>query len=574
MSSSIDQVLRKANRLAKKGEVALAAQCYQSVLKRFPNNKRAAEGLKALQRIQAENTATRAGFSEQQFNGLTALYSQGRFQEALVRGEDLARQFPNVPIIPNFLGVVNANLGRQEQAVMSFKEALRLNPDYAEAHCHMGIALNNLDKSEEAVVSLKTAIRLMPGYAEAHNNLGAVLNRLGRSEQAISCFENALQLKPDYAEAHNNLGLALTHLGKSEEAVASFTKALQLKPDYAEAYYHLSRVKEYQKNEPDIDHMLKNISRPALTNKDRIYLKFALGKAYADIGDYDNSFACLIDGNRLRKEQTASVASNDRELFACVKSTFTKNVPVLNISKTSEDIEVKRPIFILRMPRSGTTLVEQILASHSQIYGAGELTLLANSVAQGDLLSDLPIDAKLTTIRKRYISGIEELGVLEQYIIDKNPLNFRFIGYIITALPDSKIIHLQRDARAICWSIFKHHFPRFEANQSFIHDLKDVVEYYKMYVDLMAFWHDKFPAQIHDLNYEVLTENQIEETRKLLEHVGLDWEDQCLEFHKTQRAVKTASSLQVRQKMYRGSSDEWRHYETHLEPMIEALKGF
>ena len=472
MSSSIDQVLRKANRLAKKGEVALAAQCYQSVLKRFPNNKRAAEGLKALQRIQAENTATRAGFSEQQFNGLTALYSQGRFQEALVRGEDLARQFPDVPIIPNFLGVVNANLGRQEQAVMSFKEALRLNPDYAEA------------------------------------------------------------------------------------------------------YYHLSRVKEYQKNEPDIDHMLKNISRPALTNKDRIYLKFALGKAYADIGDYDNSFACLIDGNRLRKEQTASVASNDRELFACVKSTFTKNVPVLNISKTSEDIEVKRPIFILRMPRSGTTLVEQILASHSQIYGAGELTLLANSVAQGDLLSDLPIDAKLTTIRKRYISSIEELGVLEQYIIDKNPLNFRFIGYIITALPDSKIIHLQRDARAICWSIFKHHFPRFEANQSFIHDLKDVVEYYKMYVDLMAFWHDKFPAQIHDLNYEVLTENQIEETRKLLEHVGLDWEDQCLEFHKTQRAVKTASSLQVRQKMYRGSSDEWRHYEAHLEPMIEALKGF
>ena len=133
---------------------------------------------------------------------------------------------------------------------------------------------------------------------------------------------------------------------------------------------------------------------------------------------------------------------------------------------------------------------------------------------------------------------------------------------------------MKRDARAICWSIFRHHFPRFEAGQFFIHDLKDVVEYYKMYAELMTFWHDKFPEQIYDLKYEVLTENQIEETRKLLERVGLDWEEQCLEFHKTQRVVKTASSWQVRQKMYRGSSDEWRNYESHLAPMIEGLSGF
>ena len=184
----------KASRLAKKGEVSHAVQIYQSVLKKFPNNKRATKGLATLQQTQAVNIAARAGFSEEQFNELTALYSQGRFQEVLARGETLEKQFPNVPLIPNFLGAVNANLGRLEQAVASFKNALRLNPDYAEAHKNLGIALNDLRNSEEAVDSFQTALQLMPHYAEAHCHLGIALNNLGKPKDAVASFNQALRL--------------------------------------------------------------------------------------------------------------------------------------------------------------------------------------------------------------------------------------------------------------------------------------------------------------------------------------------------------------------------------------------
>ena len=224
------------------------------------------------------------------------------------------------------------------------------------------------------------------------------------------------------------------------------------------------------------------------------------------------------------------------------------------------------------MPRSGTTLVEQILASHSQVYGVGEMKLLGQSVnsikrTSGQLSSD-----QLQSIRKSYLSGLKRIGAAEPYITDKMPLNFTRIGYIFAALPEAKVIHVIRDARATCWSNFKSFFT--EKGNDFAYDLQDVAEYYKMYIDLMSFWHKKFPGRIYDLNYEALTEHQEDETRRLLEHVGLSWEDQCLEFYKTKRTIRTVSAAQVRQKMYQGSSKEWRKYEKHLEPMVEVLRGF
>ena len=501
MSMSVDQILRKAKRHAKKGERNLATQEYRSVLKVYPKNKRAIEGLKALQRPKA---TINAGPSQEQINELIALYKHGKFQEALVQGEALAKQFPNAPFPPNLLGAVNTGLGRMEQAVASYAKAL--------------------------------------------------------------------QIKPDYAEAHNNLGIVLTNLGKPEEAVASYNKALQIKPDFAEAHRNLSIAKEYQDGDPQTHQMLQLVERHNLSDEDRMHLNFALGKAHGDIGDHDKAFSYLLDGNRLRKKELKYEISSDRASIEKIKSTFSEDVPALNAVKEPEGANGQQPIFVLGMTRSGTTLVEQILASHSQVYGAGEMRLLGQSIKTIEWNSTQLSSDQLESIRQSYLSGLTKIGASEPCITDKMPSNFWWIGFIFGATPEAKIVHVKRDARATCWSNFKNYFSR-EGN-GFAYSLQDVAEYYKMYIDLMAFWHEMFPGRIYDLNYEALTEHQKDETQKLLEYVGLKWEDQCLEFHKTKRAVQTASATQVRQKMYQGSSEEWRKYEKHLEPMVELLRGF
>ncbi len=639
MSLSVDLALRKARRHAKRGEVDLAVQKYQSVLEKYPQNKRAIEGLKALQQPTAVYAATNAAPSQAQIDGLIALFNQGKLQEALVEGEALARQFPDVPLMPNLLGAVYVGLGRLEQAVASYTravqikpesaeahynlgvtlsslgkpkeavasydKALRIKPDYADAHYNLGNALKNLGKPEEAVSSLNKALQIKPDFAEAHNNLGAVLYKLGKpelavsslrkalqinpdyaeahynlgnalndlekAEEAVSSLAKALQIKPDYAEAHNNLGNTLSDLGRRVEAISSLAKALQIKPDYAEAHRNLSTVKKYQDGDPQTRQMLQLVERRSLSDEDRMHLSFALGKAHDDIGNHDKAFSYLLDGNRLRKQELKYDISSARASFTKIKATFSKDGPALNVGKEPNGAEGQRPIFILGMPRSGTTLVEQILATHSQVYGAGELRLLGPSVNTIKWNATQLSSGQLESIRKSYLSGLTEIGASEPYITDKMPLNFQWIGFIFAAIPGAKIVHVKRDARATCWSNFKHYFSG--KGNGFADDLQDVAEYYKMYIDLMEFWHQKFPGRIYDLNYEALTEHQEEETRKLLDYVGLDWEDQCLEFHETKRTVRTASATQVRQKMYQGSSEEWRNYEKHLEPMVELLRG-
>ena len=229
------------------------------------------------------------------------------------------------------------------------------------------------------------------------------------------------------------------------------------------------------------------------------------------------------------------------------------------------------PIFVLGMPRSGTTLVEQVLASHSRVFGAGELELLESAVAAHGSTEIPPSIDSFTRIRDAYRQGLAKLGVAEAFVTDKMPLNFRWIGYICTALPEARIVHVQRDARATCWSCFKHYFS--SRGNGFASDLRDVARYYRLYADLMAFWHDRFPGRIHDLSYEALTEHQEDQTRSLLAYLGLDWEDACLAFHLAERSVQTASATQVRQRLYQGSSEAWRRYEAHLGPMLEVLAG-
>jgi len=488
----------------------------------------------------------------------------------------LAEQYPDVPLIPNILGAVYVATGRLEEAVTSYARALRVKPDYVEAHYNMGVALDDLGRHEEAIASYTEALRIKPDYAATHNNLGNAFKALGRHDEAMASFTKALRIKPGSAKVHCNLGSALKAVGKHEEAIASLTRALQLKPDYADAQRILGTLKTYKADDPQVARMRELIANPSISENDKMHLSFALGKAFDDIGDAEISFQHLMEGNRLRKKELGYDIGSDKRLFSLIKSIFSED-EMPNIGDIRPVTEHKNPpIFIVGMPRSGTTLVEQILASHTQVCGAGELDIL-NKISISTINNiNRNHSCKLTaddiiSVRDIYYSEMDIIGGGEPHITDKMPLNFRWIGFILATMPEAKVINLQRDPVATCWSLFKHYFS--SRGNGYACDLVDVAEYYKMYVDLMEYWRGRFPNKIYDLNYEDLTEKQEEETRKLLEYCGLNWEDQCLEFHKTKRAVKTASSFQVRQAMYKGSSEAWRKYEAHIQPMLRALEG-
>ncbi|MBT5809165.1 MAG: tetratricopeptide repeat protein [Rhodospirillaceae bacterium] len=571
MSLSVNREIRQARLHADKGEVDLAVSIYKAVLERFPRNRRALEGLKVLQGEKPSRTPSNGAPSEDQIKALVALFNQRKFDEVLTQGEALSDEYPTAVEILNILGAVNAGLERRDQAIDCYTRALRIDPEYAEAHNNLGIVFKDLGKFAEAIDSYKKALQVNPGYAEAHNNLGNAFKELGKFDEAISSYADALEIKPGFSESHNNLGNTFKELGRFDEAITCYVKALQIKPDFAEAHNNLSSVKKYTIGDSHLGEMLDQVARPNLSNQDRLRLNFAVGKAYSDIGDHNRAFSNLLEGNRLRKAELNYNIAADRALFSEIKSYFSNDIPRLDAEATLEVGAAPKPIFIVGMPRSGTTLVEQILATHSQVYGAGELEILNREIQKTGWRSSIKSPGLSQEIREGYLTNLLKLGATEPFVTDKMPTNFRWLGFVLSALPDVKIVHVTRDARATCWSNFKHYF--ISKGNGFGHDLSDVAKYYRLYLDLMDFWREKFPGTIYDLNYDALTQDQEGETRKLLDYVQLDWEEQCLDFHKTKRAVRTVSSTQVRQKIYRGSSEEWRKYEEYLAPMVEGLKG-
>jgi hypothetical protein len=296
-----------------------------------------------------------------------------------------------------------------------------------------------------------------------------------------------------------------------------------------------------------------------------------LAKVNENLGNQDEYFKFLHEGNRLRKQELNYSLDSSKNLSSTIKKMFS-SPPSLSYKPLTIC-----PIFIVGMLRSGTSLVEQIISSHYAVYGAGELNTLPtliNPIAKDYLTkgeNDLP-EKTILSIRQQYLDSLSDFNVPENVITDKMPLNFQYIGFILSAFPEAKIVHLKRDARATCWSIYKNNFDSISVG--FGHNLEDLAGFYGLYVELMDFWHQLFPDKIYDLCYEDLTTNQEEETRKLLQYCELDWDENCLNFHTNKRAVKTASSLQVRQKMYQGSSEAWKKHEGYIQPLIKALSSY
>ena len=315
-----------------------------------------------------------------------------------------------------------------------------------------------------------------------------------------------------------------------------------------------------------------------LGDSDRMHICFALAKAHEDLCKYEKSFNYLKQANELRKKEVGYNIENDRNLIIKIKGFFSDEGSVFDmVPKRHSPI---KPIFIVGMPRSGTSLVEQILSSHAEVYGAGELVTMDKLITQ--MVNKLPVqclnqDSKkiiqdeINTLHDNYLMALASFDVPEKIITDKMPHNFMWLGFILSAFPGAKIINLKRDPMATCWSIYKHYFST--KGNGYAYDIDDLAGFYKLYRDLMSFWRKRFSRNIYDLCYEDLTVNQEIETRKLLLFCDLEWEPQCLEFHKTKRTVKTASAGQVRKEMYKGSSEAWKKYEPFLQPLLKLING-
>ncbi len=556
----------------------------------------------------AENNNEEILLLKKEVNYAVKLLTNGQINEALKIVEVLIKKSPNVPLLYNIRGVCYQTIKELGNAIDDFSQATILKSDYAEAYCNLGVtyqekgdlvsavnayknaidndnnyptAHNNLGKIflasgeiDSSIEHLECAITLKSDFADAHNNLGSAFLRINKLNDAIKSYKKAIALKPDFAVANNNLGIAYLRTGDPKLASKFFENAITITPGYATAHHNLSGVKVYKEKDKQVSLIESLLIENNLSQKERIYLNFALAKAYEDLGNHEELFKHLNEGNRIRKKEMSNSIADSEEHNELIKLFFNSN-NINNIKLTYRDSLPIRPIFIVGMPRSGTSLVEQIISSHHEVYGAGEVNNFHNII--------MPIIEKhavnenynlkndeFALIRKQYSNSLERFYANEKVITDKWILNFKTIGFILSAFPESKIVHLKRDARATCWSIYKHYFS--DEGNRWAYDYQDLARFYKSYVGLMDYWHNLFPGKIYDISYEDLTSNQEKETRNLLKYCDLDWDENCLNFYTNTRAVKTASAVQVRNKMYQGSSDVWRQYSEHLKPLLDALK--
>jgi tetratricopeptide (TPR) repeat protein len=465
------------------------------------------------------------------------------------------------------LGNVLKELGELDEAQASYKRAIILKSDFAEAHYNLGNTLQELSRLDEAQENFKRAVELKLDYAEAHSNLGNTYKELGRLDEAEASYWQAIEFKSDYAEAHNNLGNLYKELGRLDEAEASYLKAIALKPDYAEAHRHLAIIKQFAFKDEHYCNMWNLYIDENTSDEQRCHINFGLAKASEDLGDYQQAYSHYTEGNLLRKKCLDYHISEDSELFKRIESSYQQ------IAKNSRELNnlvtTIMPIFIVGMPRSGTTLVEQIISSLPEVTGAGELSFVSQfgwQLATGVVETN---ENSLLNFRESYLENLQSVSQGNSIVTDKMPQNFRFIGLLAAAFPDAKIVHVKRDPVAVCWANYKEYFV--SNSLGYPYALKDVVAYFKLYENLMEFWGNSLKERIFDLDYELLVNNQEREIRKLIHWLDLDWDEKCLSPQDNTRSVATTSNLQIRKKIYQGSSHQWKQYEPFLNGALDHV---
>jgi len=532
---------------------------------------------------------------------LVALFDAGLFGELENRARELLKQYPYAGFVWKVLGVALKSQGKD--ALLALKKATELLPNDVESYCNLALALQDLGQLDAAVANCRRALLIRPDYAEAHNNLSNALRELRQLDAAVASARRALEIKPDLAAAHHSLGVALRNQGRTAEAEASCRRALEIdpdlsgaitfmaelqadqgkfaeaeqllrrviviKPDSAEAWAGIAGVRKMGKDDADWLAAVQKIVGGVLPPRSEARLQFAIGKYYDDLGEFEQAFTHYQRANELGKLYGTGYDRQQQALAVDVLAHIYRRDWIAR--EQANGNPSVRPVFIVGMPRSGTSLAEQILASHPDAFGAGELGFWKNAAAlqAPSVLTGKIDDGALHKLANDYLQLLQRFSANAARVVDKMPDNFLHLGLIRAAFPNARIIHMQRNPIDTCLSIY---FQHFNTSHAYANDLDDIAHYYAEYLRVMQHWGANLPADaILHVPYEGLVDDQEGWSRKMLDFIGLPWDARCIDFHQCERTVSTASNWQVRQRISKTSVLRWRNYEKSVAPLQKLM---
>ncbi len=556
-------------------------------------------------------TALAPNYVEAHSNLGNALRAQKKYDEALIAYRQARQLRPAYAEAINNMGTALRDMGRSAEAEAAYRQALALKPDDPSVLNNLALAVKDFERFDEASALLTCSLSLDPNNAKTLTYLALVrleqkripeaeaaaqhalalagddpdaLNAMGlvrfeqqSSDEALALHRRAVARKPDLADAHNNIGNILKEDGQLAAARTAFERAITLEPRETAYYFNLADAKKFVEGDAHLAAMEDLARNPVtLSSAARSRLDFALSKAYDDLGRHDEAFARMREGNALKRGAIEYDEAGMLGLFDRMRATFDRR---LLEERAEQGFGSSLPVFVVGMPRSGTTLVEQILASHPAVHGAGELPDLNLLVGQmsgaGDNAFCYPEDVPTLTasqwraLGEAYVDGQRRRAPTAARVTDKMPANFMFLGLIHLALPGARIIHVLRDPLDTCLSCYS---KLFTAEQNFTYDLGELGRYYRKYAELMAHWRGVLPeGRVLEVRYEDVVADLEGAARRLIDHCGLEWDPACIAFHEARRPVRTASASQVRRPIYRSSQGRWRAYEDHLGPLVAAL---
>ena len=618
MPDELMQKLEAGYQAQQSGDLAQAERLYKQVLESEKNNIHALNllGMLCVNSCRPDEAVGyiakalhRVPDNPQSHTNIGLAYKdQGNAKKAAHHFRESIKLDPDNPDVYNNLGNVLRVLEKPKEAIQSYERALQLNRNFAECWSNLAAALNENDQLKPALKAVGRALELDPELAQAYNNRGDIYLAQARYEDALAEYKHATKLSPKYVAALINMakvqrdmdapddalqtlklaldlepanpeallvqGVLHEQMGDRDSAAASFQAAIESAPEMTVAHYYLSQIRGREGTDKEFAAMRRLEEHADLNDNAKMYLGFGLYRAYEQREQYEEAFANLAEGNRIKAESTPyddeDTAQYIESIIKCAESSIERlgNCPGKRDS---------RPVFVLGMPRSGTSLTEQILASHSAVAGAGELSFAydtAHSIR--DMTGEkFPDNMKLLSaeqfaeLGERYMLRHSPENLAAQYVVDKTPLNFQYIGLLGLALPDARFVHCHRDPIANCFSI--HRMP-FDEKQTYAHSLAALGTYYTRYWNFMQRWRALFPGRILDMCYEDTVANIETQSRRMLDFLGLPFEEGVLEFHKTKRLVKTPSASQVRQPIYKDRLAAWKKYEKYLGPLIENIK--
>ena len=506
---------------------------------------------------------------QREIQNLLNLYKGKKLNEAESFNKNLIATYPGVIFLYNFLGLILTDQKKMDEAIEWYKKGIKVNPKYSMIYNNLGTIYKSREDYVTAEKYFLKSISLDKKIPEPQNNLGNLYLALNKIRLSIKCYKAAIKNNSKFYPAYFNLGTIHMNMGKFKLAKKYFEKSIKLNPYLIQSHRSLSQLIKYTKREKHLTSLKEIFDNKKTNDLQKTEISFALGKAYDDMKDYDKAFYYYKTGNDLRRKKVTFSIDAEKKEFELIKKIFYND---LYKSKTSINNLDDRAIFIVGMPRSGTTLVEQILSSHPDVFGADELYYLPKLIEENFSsvgLVNTDEESKMISISNKYISNLKKISQNSKKVTDKLPINFKNIGLIKLILPNSKIIHCSRNPKDTCLSIYKNYFVNTKLN--FAYNLDELTEFYQLYINLMNYWKKILPHFIYEIKYEELIKNPNSEIKSLLKYCNLTWNNKCLKFYNNKRPIKTASYTQARKKIYSSSVNSWERYYKYLNPFFSKI---